>query len=72
MDEMTQLLRSGMIGPIEHQATYDISQLESALNTFSKGLHTGKFVITFSDPETRLKVSNHSPHYTFPLTTRHH
>lgn len=67
MGEMTQLLESGVIGPIEHLTTYDISQLESALTTFSKGLHTGKFVITFNDPETRLKVSN--PTITIPWHT---
>lgn len=62
MEEMTRLLEYRVIGPIEHLTTYDISQLESALTTFSKGLHTGKFVITFSDPETRLKVSDPRPH----------
>ncbi|KAI1311169.1 putative polyketide synthase [Xylaria venustula] len=65
MEEMTQFLISGMIGPIEHLTTYDISQLESAMNTFSKGLHTGKFVITFRDPETRLKIARSAPRATF-------
>ncbi|KAI0508449.1 putative polyketide synthase [Xylaria bambusicola] len=65
MEEMTQLLEYRVIGPIEHLTTYDISQLEGALNTFSKGLHSGKFVITFRDPETRLKIARSAPRATF-------
>jgi len=63
MAEMVELIVQGVIGPIKHLTTFDISRLESAMSTFSKGLHTGKFVITFHEPEAALKVSSSKPHH---------
>ncbi|KAL7625750.1 hypothetical protein AAE478_004973 [Parahypoxylon ruwenzoriense] len=57
MKELKSLWDSGVIGPIDHITTFDISQLESAMSFFSKGLHTGKLVITFEDPKTTLKIA---------------
>ncbi|KAI0483732.1 putative polyketide synthase [Xylaria cf. heliscus] len=56
MAEMTELIDQGVVGPIKHLTTFDISRLESAMSTFSKGLHTGKFVITFHNPASALKA----------------
>lgn len=56
MKELDGLLCDGTIGPIEPTTTYDISQLESAMTSFSKSLHTGKIVITFDNPKLTLKV----------------
>lgn len=57
MKEMIELIHEGVIGPIRHLTTFCISRLETAMNVFSKGLHTGKFIITFRDPTATLKVS---------------
>ncbi|KAI1084321.1 putative polyketide synthase [Whalleya microplaca] len=57
MQELTTLWGDGTISPIDHIATFDISELESAMSFFSKGVHTGKIVITFQDPETKLKIA---------------
>jgi hypothetical protein len=62
MTEMTALVDEGVIGPIKHLTIFDISRLESAMSTFSKGLHTGKFIITFHNPATTLKVSHLKRH----------
>ena len=57
MTEMTGLIHEGVIGPIRHMTPFCISRLETAMNLFSKGLHTGKFIITSRDPTAFLKVS---------------
>ncbi|KAM3427390.1 hypothetical protein MY4824_009476 [Beauveria thailandica] len=57
MDEMMHLVDQGVIGPIQHLSSFCISQLESTMTNFSKGVHTGKFVITFDDPTAKLKVA---------------
>ncbi|KAI9148767.1 Prosolanapyrone synthase [Paramyrothecium foliicola] len=57
MTEMTSLLEQGKISPISRLTTFDISQLETAMGTFSKGLYEGKSLVTFNDPSTTLKVS---------------
>ncbi|KAL9084936.1 MAG: hypothetical protein Q9159_004980 [Coniocarpon cinnabarinum] len=56
MTEMNKLIRQGSINPIKHLTCFDISRLESAMSSFSKGQHTGKFVITFKEPNATLKV----------------
>ncbi|KAI0003422.1 putative polyketide synthase [Xylariaceae sp. FL0662B] len=57
MQELTKLWGDGIIKPIDHITTFDISELESAMSFFSKGLHTGKIVITFQKPDTILKIA---------------
>lgn len=57
MAEMKDLLEEGLIGPIQHLSTFCISQLDTTMSSFSKGVHTGKFVITFNNPLAKLKVS---------------
>lgn len=61
MKEMTEALEKKTISPIGHITTYDISELESAMVTFSKGLHVGKFVVTFRNPQSFLRVSILNP-----------
>jgi len=56
MGEMNALLDQGIIGPVKQLTSFCISQIESAMVSFSKGTHTGKFVITFQNPEAKLKV----------------
>ncbi|KAJ5961793.1 Polyketide synthase KR [Penicillium viridicatum] len=57
MTEMTGLINEGVIGPIRHLTPFCISRLETAMTSFSKGLHTGKFIITFRDPTATLKIA---------------
>lgn len=56
MQELTRLWVDGIISPIDDITTMDISELESAMSIFSRGLHTGKIVVTFQNPEAKLKV----------------
>lgn len=56
MAELGDLYRQGVIGPIDHLTTFDISQLEKAMMHFAKGIHLGKIVVTFQDPQAELKV----------------
>ena len=58
MNELNQLRSVGTIGPIELIVTFDISQLESTMTSSSKGLHTGKSVVTFNNPKAILKSVN--------------
>ncbi|KGO41519.1 Polyketide synthase, KR [Penicillium expansum] len=57
MTEMTGLIHEGVIGPIRHLTTFCISRLETAMNSFFKGLHTEQFIITLRDPNATLKIS---------------
>ncbi|EED13647.1 polyketide synthase, putative [Talaromyces stipitatus ATCC 10500] len=65
MTEMIKLIHEGVIGPIKHLTTFCISQLDSALSTFSKGLHIGKFVISFNNPAATLKIARPALRVTF-------
>ena len=56
MKEVADLFRSGAIKQTSHVRTYDIAELEQGLLQFSKGTHIGKMVVTFDDPEAKLKV----------------
>ncbi|KAI0898729.1 hypothetical protein F4806DRAFT_506709 [Annulohypoxylon nitens] len=57
MQELTRLWVDGIISPIDDITTMDISELESAMSFFSRGLHTGKIVVTFQNPEAKLKIA---------------
>ena len=57
---MRELWDDRIIGPINRIKAFDISELELAMMYFSKGVHTGKIVITFENPKTELKVPNFS------------
>ncbi|KAL8704809.1 MAG: hypothetical protein Q9201_002041 [Fulgogasparrea decipioides] len=56
MAELGDLYRQGVIGPIDHLTTFDVSRLEQAMMHFAKGTHLGKVVVTFQDPKAMLKV----------------
>lgn len=56
MAELGDLYRQGVIRPIDHITSFDISQLEKAMMHFAKGIHLGKIVVTFQDPQAELKV----------------
>lgn len=65
MNEVRALWKQGAIGPIKHITTFDISKLDAAMSYFAKGVHTGKLVVTYQNPETTLKVC--SPLLLIPL-----
>ncbi|KAF2452119.1 putative polyketide synthase [Karstenula rhodostoma CBS 690.94] len=54
--ELRQLWVDGVIGPIHPHTTYDLSRLEEAMAFFSKGVHLGKVVVTFDNPQAPLKI----------------
>ena len=57
MSQLGDLLRDGRIRPLDVIKTYDIAELEQAMIYFSSELRIGKVVVTFSNPESLLKVS---------------
>lgn len=61
MAEMIAHIDQGVIGPVKRLNCFCISQLESAMMSFSKGVHTGKFIITFHNPAAILKVRIPNP-----------
>ncbi|KAL8656993.1 MAG: hypothetical protein Q9226_002364 [Calogaya cf. arnoldii] len=56
MAELGDLYRQGVIRPIDHITSFDISQLEKAMMHFAKGTHIGKIVVSFQDPQAQLNV----------------
>ena len=58
MAQTTDLFRAGIIAPIEHIKTFDISQIERAMMHFARGTHVGKVVVTFKNPKSLLPVSS--------------
>lgn len=58
MKELRHLWTQCSISPVDRIETFDISQLELAMRYFSKGVHLGKIVITFDDPNPKLKVKS--------------
>ena len=58
MAQTVDLFRSGIIAPLNHIKTFDISQIEQAMMHFARGTHIGKIVVTFRDPKSLLLVSD--------------
>ena len=58
MSEVVELYDQGIVRPVERIQTFDISRLEEGMMYFSKGMHIGKVIISFQNPETLLRVSH--------------
>ena len=58
MAQTVDLFRSGIIAPLNHIKTFDISQIEQEMMHFSRSTHIGKVVVTFKDPKSLLPVSS--------------
>ena len=56
MAQVNDMFRVGIVKPIDHIRTFDISELEQAMIYFANGNHMGKVVVTFDKPEALLKV----------------
>ncbi len=56
MAQVNDMFHEGIIQPIEHIRTFDISDLEQAMMYFANGTHMGKVVVTFDNPQALLKV----------------
>ncbi|KAF2705690.1 hypothetical protein K504DRAFT_460398 [Pleomassaria siparia CBS 279.74] len=65
MAEVVQLYRQGVVKPIDYITTFDISDLQQAMMHMSKGTHVGKIIITYDNPESKIKVAPSSPRPTF-------
>ncbi len=56
MAQVNDMFQKGIIQPIDHIKTFDISELEQAMTFFANGTHMGKVVVTFNNPQALLKV----------------
>lgn len=57
MKDVVRLWAEGVIGPIPKVTTFDITQLNKAVSFFLERQYLGKIVLTLSDPNTKLLVS---------------
>ncbi len=55
MAQVNDMFHEGIIQPIEHIRTFDISDLEQAMMYFANGTHMGKVVVRFDNPQALLK-----------------
>ncbi|KAJ4296346.1 hypothetical protein N0V90_006391 [Kalmusia sp. IMI 367209] len=55
MRSVDEHFTASRIGPISPNTTLDISQLDQALLRFSKGTHIGKMVVSYQDPNSKIK-----------------
>jgi NAD(P)-dependent dehydrogenase (short-subunit alcohol dehydrogenase family)/aryl carrier-like protein len=65
MAEVVRLYRKGVIKPIDFITTFDISELQQAMMYMSKGTHVGKIIVTYDNPESKIKVAPAVPRATF-------
>ncbi|KAI3322817.1 KR domain-containing protein, partial [Xylariaceae sp. AK1471] len=65
MESVHKHYRAGCIIPIRPLSVFDVSKLDQALLKFSKGTHIGKFVITFQDPDSLVKMAPPTRHAQF-------
>ncbi|KAK1992807.1 hypothetical protein LX36DRAFT_662075 [Colletotrichum falcatum] len=56
MRSVDEHLRAGRITAVRPLAPWDISQLDQALLSFSKGTHTGKLVVTLQNPTAPVRM----------------
>lgn len=56
MKTIDKHFRTGRIDPIHKIRVFDVSQLHEALLELSKATHIGKFVITFQNPDSLVKL----------------
>lgn len=57
LEEVDALYRAGKITPVPCHSVTDISELSQTLQTFSKGSHVGKLVVSFQNPDSMIKVA---------------
>lgn len=55
MKTVDELYRAGQIAPIHPFSVFSVSELDQALQSFSKGTHLGKLVISFQNPACLVK-----------------
>lgn len=56
MEEVASMLHAGKIWCINPVQSYDVSRLDSALLTLSKGKHIGKFVVSYEHPQSMVRI----------------
>ncbi|KAJ4289017.1 hypothetical protein N0V90_011359 [Kalmusia sp. IMI 367209] len=65
MEEVESMLRAGTIQPIDAVQSYDISKLDTALLSLSKAKHIGKFVVSYENPDSLVKMVAPVPRASF-------
>ncbi|MCJ1431695.1 hypothetical protein MMC27_001050 [Xylographa pallens] len=71
MQAVNEHYRAGHIAPIRPFSAADISQLDQILLGFSKGIHIGKLVVTFQDPNTLVRMMSPAPAARFDPKARY-
>ena len=71
MKTVDELYRGGHIAPIRPFYTADVSELERVLLGFTKGTHIGKMVVTFQNPDSRVRVIHAPPAAKFDPEARY-
>jgi acyl transferase domain-containing protein/NADPH:quinone reductase-like Zn-dependent oxidoreductase/acyl carrier protein len=71
MAAVNEHFRNGHIGPIRPYHVSDISQLDQVLLKFSKGTHIGKMIISYENPQARLRVQQSVPRAQFDREARY-
>ncbi|KAI5784766.1 hypothetical protein EDC01DRAFT_208974 [Geopyxis carbonaria] len=61
LQQMLHLKRQGIITPITPMRCYDVAQLEQAMRYFTEGKHTGKVVVTYTDPDAAVRFQPPPP-----------
>lgn len=56
MEALEGYYRAGKIAPIPEISASDVAHLDQVLLGFSKGTHIGKLVVTFTDPDSLVKM----------------
>ncbi|KAI0013981.1 hypothetical protein F4779DRAFT_625071 [Xylariaceae sp. FL0662B] len=71
MKSVDKLYRAGRITPIRPFSVFDVSRLDQALLSFSKGKHIGKLIVSFQNPSVHIKVVQQPPQARFDFTARY-
>lgn len=71
MKQVEELYRKGHILPIRPFFIFKASELNHCLQNFSKGAHIGKFVISFQDVDSPIKIIKKLPTATFDFKARY-
>ncbi|RYP28272.1 hypothetical protein DL767_007292 [Monosporascus sp. MG133] len=71
MRTVDELYRAGRIAPIRPFSVSDVSKLDRALQSFSKGIHIGKMVVSFQNPDSAVKVVQQPPKAKFVSKARY-
>ncbi|KAI1635391.1 polyketide synthase dehydratase-domain-containing protein [Biscogniauxia mediterranea] len=71
MKQVDRLYREGHITPIRPSSVFKVSMLDQCLQSFSKGEHIGKLVVSFQDSDSLVKMVKQPPAAVFDPKARY-